>query len=386
MAADFSPRQLGAGPSRSGWRVGRLFGIPVFVAPNLVALGLVLALIYASVVQHGLLHANVAESYAVSMGFIALLVGSVLAHELGHAMTARQLGVPVSSVTLWLLGGYTEMRCHPVRPQAELAISLAGPGVSLGLGLSGAVAAGMFGPHNIGGEFAGQLGASNMLIVAFNLLPGLPLDGGSVVRALVWRFSGDRHRGTIAAGLMGQLLAIIILGVGLAVGTESDQVLALVLLIATVTFSAVLWLMASHVVRSARMSRGATMLSVRDVAQDPLWVLPELSVAEALARARDAHAPAIMVGDGAQQPIGLVIERAARAIPERRRTSVAIVHAARSVDLIPSLNSDLSGGQLLEAIQQQPVDEFVVSSPDGVTRVVLASHVSAVLRMRRPAR
>lgn len=138
---------------------------------------------------------------AAAVGAVALLA-ALLAHELAHSIVARRHGLRVDRIVLWLLGGVSELGAGPKDPRSDLRIALAGPLTSL------ALAVGFFGVALLVGTAAGQsvldvlvwLAATNLLLALFNLLPGAPLDGGRVVRALIWRRTGDQlYAATVAA-------------------------------------------------------------------------------------------------------------------------------------------------------------------------------------------
>ena len=148
-----------------------------------------------------------------------LFLASLLAHELAHALVAYRSGVTVRSVTLWMLGGVTEFEGEPPTAGADFRIALAGPATSLAAGgiCYGAGAA----IHAAGGPAivvaaAVWLAVMNGILGVFNLLPGAPLDGGRVLRAVLWRRYGDRDRAERAAGRGGQVLGAVIAAVGIA--------------------------------------------------------------------------------------------------------------------------------------------------------------------------
>src|SRR3954453_16798594 len=146
-------------------------------------------------------------AYAVGLGFVVCLLGSVLLHELGHALTARRYRIGVRGITLELLGGYTEMDRDSPTPRVDALVSLAGPAVSLVLGGIATAAAVALPDRTAAGQIAFQLAASNVLVALFNVLPGLPLDGGRALRAGLWALIKDRNTATEAAAWAGRVLA-----------------------------------------------------------------------------------------------------------------------------------------------------------------------------------
>jgi len=160
----------------------------------------------------GLSHATY---LTMAIGAALLFTGSVLLHELGHAWQARKEGVEIDSITLWLFGGVTQFKQRFVSPDAELRIAIIGPLVSLVLGgiFLPFVLAGL--PPAVDGVVA-WVGYINLTLAVFNLIPALPLDGGRVLRALIWRASGNLGWATRIAAGVGQGFGYLLIAAGLA--------------------------------------------------------------------------------------------------------------------------------------------------------------------------
>jgi Zn-dependent protease len=150
------------------------------------------------------------------MGLIAtvLFFGSVLLHELGHAVLALREGVPVKKITLFIFGGLAQITREPRTPGAEFRIAIAGPLVSLAL-------AAFFGVLWLTDQAIPYLAAPsmwlarlNLILAVFNMIPGFPLDGGRVLRAIIWARSGSMAKATRAAATVGQLVAFGFIGIG----------------------------------------------------------------------------------------------------------------------------------------------------------------------------
>lgn len=148
-----------------------------------------------------------------------VLLSSLLAHELAHALVARRVGVTTDSVTLWLFGGVTTLQGEAPTPKAAFRIAVAGPATSLALSVAFAGLAITLESAHIAVivvSVAWWLSAVNLLLGLFNLLPGAPLDGGRVVRALLWQRHGDRVRAAVGAARAGRIVAIVLITLGLA--------------------------------------------------------------------------------------------------------------------------------------------------------------------------
>jgi len=151
---------------------------------------------------------------AASLAFLA----SLAAHELAHAVTAKHYGLPVRRITLWLLGGFTELTAEARTARAEALIAAAGPATSLALGVLGggaAVLAALAGAPMLVIDTLAWLAVTNFLLGLFNLLPGSPLDGGRLLAALLWWRSGDRRRATRTAASAGSVLGVLLIALGL---------------------------------------------------------------------------------------------------------------------------------------------------------------------------
>jgi len=153
-----------------------------------------------------------------ALGFIAalLLFVSVLLHELAHSLVARARGVPVKSITLFIFGGVSDLQQEPQTPGVEFQIAIVGPLTSLAIGVVSLVTGNLIGPNApLVAAVLGYLGVTNVLLGAFNLIPGFPLDGGRVLRAIIWRVTGSLRRATRAATLVGQVIAYLFIVAGL---------------------------------------------------------------------------------------------------------------------------------------------------------------------------
>lgn len=203
----------------NGIQVGRFVGVPIFIAPSWLASVLIMMYLGAPVVINLVAGMSVLSSYLVSALMGVLLGVSVLAHELGHCVVARSRGVPVLAVRLYLLGGLSEIARLPRTPAEEATIAAAGPAVSGALTAVFAALAAVVEPHTVLWLIFLELAVANGLIAVFNLIPALPLDGGRVLRAGVWRIFGRRRTGTMAGVIGGYLVsfALIVWGVSLII-------------------------------------------------------------------------------------------------------------------------------------------------------------------------
>ncbi len=352
-------------------RIGSIAGSDVLVSNSwfLVA-GLVAVLVAPRVdqVQPGL----GAWKYVAGLAFAVVLYLSVLLHEASHAVMARRYGFPVSSITLHFLGGMTAIEGEANKPRQEFMIAVVGPLTSIAVG-AGAVGLWFVTPDGLLRMAVEGLAGANLLIGVLNLVPGLPLDGGRVLKSLVWGATGNVHRGTIVAGWGGRLTAVAVLcwpvlqeGVLGRPPDIIDFVLAFVIAL-------FLWSGATSAMASARLRRRLPGLVARDLARRTLTVPDDLPLGEAVRRAQEAEAGSIVTVTSGGRPTGVVNEAALLATPEDRRPWVAVSTVARTLDEGLSLPVDISGEELILAISRNPASEYLLVDEDGSVYGVLTT-------------
>ncbi|MGB9378650.1 MAG: site-2 protease family protein [Mycobacteriales bacterium] len=375
-----------AEPSRSspqrligtGLPLGRVLGVPVFVSPSTLILVIFIALTYSRPNQAS--SAGTSTGYAVAVAFALLLVASVFLHELGHCVTSQAVGVRVRSITLYMLGGVTTTDTDARDPGRAYLITLAGPLVSLLLAAGAAVTAPLFPAGTIARELAVNLTWVNLIIAIFNMLPGLPLDGGQLVRAGVWRLSGNRPLATKVAGWTGRALAVGLLIVG-ALMTALGAAGGYVNLFWTALLAAFIWVGATQAMRSAAMVERLPRLHAGRMARPVVTVPPDLPLAEALRRLTEQQAGGIVVVDSDGNPSAVVVEEAVSATPEQRRPWVTVGAVARALGDGLTMRADLIGSDIVTAIQAHPATEYVVlDDRGGLVGVLRAADVAGVLQ------
>jgi Zn-dependent protease len=211
---------------RQTFFLARLFGIRVGVH----ATWIVVFAFVTAVLARGLETFPPAVAYLLGAVFALTLFASIVAHELAHALVARRYGVRTGSITLFLFGGVAEMEAEPGSPRADALIALAGPAMSAAIAVAAfalTFAVDRFAPDAAAGAGIAQLavyvGLANGVLAVFNLLPAYPMDGGRVLRAIIWARARDRRTATIAAARVGMGFAVLFVALGvLAAAAEHD--------------------------------------------------------------------------------------------------------------------------------------------------------------------
>jgi Zn-dependent protease/CBS domain-containing protein len=357
-------------PDRHGQHglvVARPFGIPVFVSPYWFIIAGVFTVIYANDLSDTL--RGTTTRYAVAAAFVVLLYASVLVHELSHCVVARGFGLPVRRILLYPLGGVSEIEREAPTPAREFAVSAAGPALSLVLG---AVGWGLTraAPDGITGVIIRQLMVANIIVGIFNLLPGLPLDGGRMLRAVIWQLTKKPAAATIAAAWVGRGLAVALLAVPFFSGRLAGGNLVSTLWV--VVIAVFMWTGATQSIKATRFRERLPALQARRLARRAVSVPASTPLAEAIRQADESHARAVVVVDHESKPIAIVSEAAVTATPPQRRPWVDAGSLARSIEPSMILSADLSGMALLDAIKRAPASEYLLVEETGQVVGVLA--------------
>ncbi len=356
--------QPGPPASRPGIvQLGTVAGVPVFVRTSWFVVAALIAFLMGpriEAVQPGL----GALSYVAGAAFAVLLYLSVLLHEISHALAAKAYGMPVRSVELHFLGGVTEIAEEATTAVREAVVAVVGPLTSLAVGVVAYLAV----PLAPGGlpTFALQaLAGANFIIGVLNLLPGLPLDGGRVLRALIWGATGRPLTGTLVAGWTGRGLAVLVLFYPFVLARLGGAQPQVVDIIFAVIIAAFLWTGATQAVSQAKVRQRLPTLHARSLARPAHPVAHELPLAEAVRQAQAEHAGGLVVVASDGRPVGIVNEQAVQATPADRRPWVSVGSLARAIEPGLLLSADLAGEDLVRALQHTPASEYALVEGDG---------------------
>lgn len=352
-------------------KVGTLAGSDVLVTPSWFLIAGLIALMAAPSVER-VTPGLGGWKYVAGAAFAVILYGSVLVHEAAHAYVARHYGYPVGPITLHFLGGATAIEGEAKRPRDEFWIAVVGPLASFAVAGVGLLLL-LLDPSGLIKMAVVGLGAANLFVGCLNLVPGLPLDGGRVLKSIVWGITSNVHRGTVAAGWGGRVAAVAValwpFAQGSVLGREPvamDYVLAFIV-------AMFLWSGATASIASARIRSRLPDLSARDLARRTLAVPSDLPLSEAVRRAQEAEAGGIVTVTSAGLPVGVVNEAALLATPDERRPWIATSTVARQLEQGLALPASLRGEELITAITRTPAAEYLLLEEDGSIYGVLAT-------------
>ncbi|MFN9622766.1 MAG: M50 family metallopeptidase [Cyanobacteriota bacterium] len=387
----------------------RIRGISLRIHPTWLLVLVLLTSVFARDYANSLgPRAGGMEVWAIALGTVLLLYLSVLLHEFGHSFMALSQGVKVRSITLFFLGGVasTESECRTAR--GEFLIAAAGPAVSLVLGLGLLLfrhSAGHLSPAL--GQMTENLGGLNLMLAVFNLLPGLPLDGGRIVKAIVWQLTGSQQKGIDVANALGRVLSLLALSLGVVFTLQGARWLGIWLLLLG-------WLglgVSRGEQQRSMLQRLLTEMRARDVAKRRFRVLEADERLRAVSRIRltpDTRAtptvappagslassqeasPAdwLLVCDRGRW-IGVIDDQPLRELPVQRWDEERVRDHIRPLSTLPSIPENAPLWQAVLALEPGEQDRLLVLSPAGlpcgtVDRPDLGEAVLARLGVRVP--
>ena len=354
--------------SREGISLGQPFGVPLRLSTSWFIGAAVIAWVMIPATERWL---GIEGPWAVVVGvsFAVLLGLSVLAHELAHAVVGQRFGLQVRSMTIHLIGGVTSMEAETRRPWVDFVIALAGPLTSLAVGLLSWAAFLVAPGHTVFSFIAWQLTIANLIVGVLNLVPALPLDGGRLLRDVVWAFSGREDIGTLAAGWTGRgfavLLAVLALLPSLLGSTD------IVWLAWGMFLAFFVWVEASRSLSYATLTRRLRGVSVGELAR-PILRLPEsTSVAVALGHLGEQDRRMLVSTDNAGHLVGVVSPESVEALPVERRPWVPISSVSLTVGDGPTVPSSLEANDFIKRFGGDPRPIVFIADPAGAVQGVL---------------
>ncbi len=361
-----------------GLLIGRIGGAPVRIGASWLLLAALVVFLVGP--QIAAIRPDLGVlAYAVALVSAILLLVSVLLHEAAHALTARAAGLRVHAVVADLWGGHTSFEGQRLRPGTAALIAAAGPAVN---GVVGLVAMRLEGSMDNGvpRHLVFYVGLTNLVLAGFNLLPGLPLDGGQLVESAVWAAGGSRSRGTVVAGWCGRVVAVLVTiywvvlpvlrGGGLSTGLVWGLLIA-----------GFLWRGATVAVQSGTVLHRIESVHVGDV----LVPLPSVAESTPVERVWSDPAGAAVVHDVAGVPVGFVTRELAAPLPPERRatTPVSAVYVRMPPGWVVDVDPSAPVVDVLRPLAESGLALVAVRTGGRVAGVVRGEDVDPLLRGTR---
>ena len=381
MSNQNAERRKAAGPGGSGsmlLRIGSVLGVPVFVTPSWLLVVLFITTSYAEFLRDQIPGASKPGSYGLAFVFALALAVSVVLHEVGHTVVSRLLGLRVRRIVVFLLGGVSEIEGEAARPRDEFAIAAAGPAASFALAGACWAASLLAATDSATAVLLLLLAWSNLVIAVFNVLPGLPLDGGRLVQALIWRFSHSRLTGVRIAARSGRVLAVLlavaILFGNVVVGGDHPATVSSVIATAMgFAVAAFLWFGAGQTLRAAELGHRTATLQLRRLVRPAVYLPAQTPVSEAVRQVARAGAAGIVVVDANGFSRAIVRESEIARLEPHRRPWATLGEVSQPLRPGLILAEDLSGEAVLSTVRSSPASEYLVVGADGVSKGVMAA-------------
>lgn len=369
---------------RETFPLGRIAGIHIGANWSLLVIAWLITWSLASELLPAVApDASAALYWTIGAVAAALFFLSLLLHEIGHSVVARRHGVGVEAITLWLFGGVSKLEHDTTSASVELRVAVVGPAVSFALGIGfGALALVLdaSGVFPVGAGALWWLCFINLLLGAFNLLPAFPLDGGRVLRALLWRHGHDRLRATRTAAAVGELCAYGLIGLGVFAFAGGAALSGL-----WFVFLGWFLFMAARAetesVTRDDLLGGVTVAQIMspDPVTAPAYVTVAQLVTHWLFRYRHSAYPVVR-DDG--HVVGLVTLESLRRVPESDRAGVTAEQAAFPLRQVPVLRSGELVNDALPRLVRSPSGRALVIEEGRLVGIVSATDVTRALDLR----
>jgi len=356
--------------ARSDINMGKLFGISIRVDYSWFFIFLLVTWSLA-----GSYFPSVFPQWSVAQSIIAGLItsllffASVLAHELGHSVTAQRHGIPVNSITLFIFGGLARITREPDRPGAEFKIAIAGPLTSIVLGIIfWALYMLLPSPRFDGAaEIAFWLGWMNLTLAVFNLLPGFPLDGGRVLKAVIWKVTGNPGRATRWVSNIGKGIAYLMIAAG-------------ILLMFTGNWLNGLWLAFIGWFLSNSASGNSRQIAVRQELQkhtvselmntDYVKIPPYISIEDMYNDYIKPNKKSYLVVTSGRETLGLVNMHLLRSIPRQHWSTRTVNDVVTPLSSLRTISPEDGIIAALGIFQEEKIDQLPVVKDNEIIGIV----------------
>lgn len=370
---------------REGIPLGRIAGVPVVLAYSWFIIAAFTVIVYGPVLgrQNPALGVS---AYIVAFAYAVLLLISVLVHELAHALTAKIYGWPTQKIVLNLWGGHTQFESFTATPGRSVLVALAGPAANFVLAAGAWLVLSTAAMGSIAEILTNIFMWANLLIAIFNVLPGLPLDGGRLVESAVWKATGSQAKGTVAAGWGGRIIVIAICYWFIARPLLAGDAPDFSLLMITVLVCSFLWMGASASIQQGTL-RGRLHLVSAAGLSTPAAGLPATATVEDALRQNAAGGKSLVVCGPGGRPEGVVDAAALASVPAHAAASTpitAVSYALAPGAYVPEWSK---GQELIQFLSQLEGRHYAVVDHNGtVTGLLSQDAVLAAITGKPPRR
>lgn len=369
-----------------GIPLGRIGGVPVTLAWSWFIIAAAIIFLFGPRVAAAIPGLGTAAAYGVALGYALLLLLSVLVHELAHALTAKAWNWPTPKIVLTLWGGHTQFGDVRATPGRSLVVALAGPAANFLLALIGLGLLLFLEPGTVPRLLADIFVWANLLVAVFNVLPGLPLDGGRIVETIVWKATGSQDKGTLAAGWAGRIIAAALAAAIVVPPFLQGRTPDFSLLLITALVSGFLWMGAGAAITNARMRLRLPAVSAAAL-MEPATQVPSWTAVSELRRLAAAAGPrtALVLTAPTGHPEAVVDRGALFAVPDHLADSTPAAAVARALAPGAYIPNVANGQELIAYLSKLDGSEYAVIDREGtVVGLLRQETVVAAITGRRP--
>ncbi|MCC3301421.1 site-2 protease family protein [Arthrobacter sp. zg-Y895] len=373
---------------REGIPLGSIAGVPVTLAYSWFLIAAFIVAVFGPQVRDAFPGLG-AGAFAVALGYAVLLLLSILAHEAAHALTARAYHWPTSKIVLTLWGGHTQFGDLRSTPGRSLLVALAGPAANFLLAAAGFGILQLLSEGSVAELVTFIFVSANVLIGVFNVLPGLPLDGGRIVESAVWKITGSQERGTIAAGWAGRIISVLLLAAVFVPPYLRGETPSLSLVLLAALLCGFLWMGAGSAISNARVRLRLPQVSAGALMEPAVSLPGRATVGEALRLAREYPDAVVVVTAATGQPEAVVDRGALASVPHEQAAQVPVSAVARPLAAGAYVPEAAAGQELVQYLAKLQGSEYAVIDRDGtVTGLLRQSAVVAAVtgKAARPQR
>ena len=368
---------------REGIPLGRIAGVPVVLAYSWFIIAAFTVIAYGPVLAHDYPALGM-SAYIVAFAYAVLLLISVLVHELAHALTARIYGWPTEKIVLNLWGGHTQFESFTASPGRSVVVAMAGPAANFVLAAGAWLVLDAAPLEGVAAILTNIFMWANFVIALFNVLPGLPLDGGRLVESAVWKATGSQAKGTIAAGWGGRIVVAAIaywfILRPLLAGNEPDVSLVLI----TVLVGGFLWLGASASIQQGTLRNRLPLVSAAALSAPAVGLPSTASVQEVLRTG--AAGTAVVVCGPDRRPQAVVDPAALAAVPAAAAAATPISAVAFALAPGAYVPESAKGQELVSFLSQVAGHHYAVVDHNGTVTGLLSRDAVLAAITGRPQR
>lgn len=372
---------------RDGIPLGRIAGVPVYLAYSWFIIAAFIVIFFGPLVGRNFPYLG-AGAYGVALGYAVLLLLSVLVHELAHALTAKAYRWPTAKIVLTLWGGHTQFGHVRSTPGPSLLVALAGPAANFLLAGGGWLILLAVPLHPVATLLTQILIWANLLVAVFNVLPGLPLDGGRIVESAVWKATGSQDRGTVAAGYAGRVIAAALAAAVILPPYLRQESPDLQVVLLTAVVSGFLWMGAGASIANARLRLRLPSISAGALMRPAVSVSASSPVSTARGLLAVHPAAALVITAPTGQPWAVADPGALAQVPGQLAETTPVDAVARPLAPGAYVPEAAAGSELVEYLAKLQGSEYAVIDRDGavvglLTQATVVNAISAKPARRR---